>query len=243
MSDGQRSWTQISVDAAAARRPGPVWLRMTGQALPAAPRRCASELRLTAPVLDPDLPRLGDAAVAMDPLSGHGLFWALASALMAVPLTEAILSGRADLAARFYHERVVSTFNRQARVGRDFYRSAGLAGPFWRTRSDWPDDVAAEPVPPAASYRTPHVVVRDGRLAEAEVLVTPQDPEGAAFVGGIEIIPVLKRLGTRRLPDRAAFAAQVLPEAPPERAGLVFDWLAARGIVTAPALQVKEIPT
>ncbi|SMX38765.1 flavin-dependent monooxygenase QhpG [Maliponia aquimaris] len=242
IGDGARGWMQVTVDAAAARDPAAVWAAMTGFA----PRGLVvrgAELRLSAPDLDPAMPRIGDAAVAMDPLSGHGMFWALASALMAVPLCAALLDGQGGLAARFYRDRVVATFDRQARVGRDFYRAAGMGGRFWRARAGWPDEMSAEPVPPAAPHLENRVIVRAGRLAEAQVLVTPQDPEGAAFVGGVEIAPLLARLGRGPMPDRAGFAARVLPETPPETAGRIYDWLAARGITTAPALKNKEVVT
>ncbi len=234
-------WTQVTVDADAARDPGAVWRQATGTEPSGDFVVRASELRLTAPGLDPALPRLGDAAVAMDPLSGHGLFWALGSALMAVPLADAIMREEETLAARFYHDRVVGTFERQARVGRDFYRTAGLDGPFWTRRSAWPDDLPAEPQAPHAPYLDRRVVVRGGRLAEAQVLVTPQDPEGAAFVGGIEIAPVVARLSRTPVPDSAAFAARVLPDVPPGRAARIYDWLAERGITTASAIQLKEV--
>ena len=236
-----RTWAQVTVDAEAARDPAQVWTRMTGMTPHGDLSVCASELRLTAPAFDPGMPRLGDAAVAMDPLSGHGLFWALGSALMAVPLAEALMQGQGELAARFYRDRVIGTFERQARVGRDFNRAAGLDGPFWTRRSAWPDEAAAEPQTPDAPYLARRVVVRAGRLAETDVLVTAQDPEGAAFVGGIEIAPVLSRLAGSTLPDRAAFAARILPEAPPALAGRIHDWLSARGVTTAPVYKHKEV--
>ncbi|WP_323771808.1 NAD(P)/FAD-dependent oxidoreductase [Antarctobacter sp.] len=241
ISDGVRGWSQVTVDADAASDPAQVWRDMIGFDLPASARVTGAELRLSAPDLDPDVPRLGDAAVAMDPLSGHGLFWALASALMAAPLAEALLGGRTDMARRFYKDRVVATFDRQARVGRDFYRAAGLDGPFWQARRIWPDDIPAEPVPPAAAFLERRVVVRGGRLAETNVLITPQEPEGVAFVGGIEIGPVLALLRHGTLPDKDAFARHILTDAPPETAFRIHDWLTDRGIPTAPAPNNKEV--
>lgn len=236
-----RAWVQVTVDADAARDPAQVWTRMTGATPVADLSVRASELRLSAPQLDPGLPRLGDAAVAMDPLSGHGLFWALGSALMAVPLADALNRGETALAAQFYRDRVVGTFQRQARVGRDFYRAAGLDGLFWARRSAWPDDLPAETPPPATPCLDRRVVVRGGRLTEADVLVTPHDPDGAAFVGGVEIAPVLARLPRGPLPDRDAFAERILPDVPPAVAGRVHDWLAERGVTTAPARKHKEV--
>lgn len=248
------AWTQIVVDAAALR-PGPAGVAAAwrgffahgdlarsgldggGPPPPAAPLVRAAELRLAAPELDPRLPRLGDAAVAFDPLSGHGLFWALSSALAAPALCRALLEGEAELARRFHRDRVAETFWRQARIGRDFHRLAGGAGDFWRARAAWPD---AAPVhaPLAAPRLRRQVVVRDGRLAEAEALVTARDPGGVAFVRGREIAPILRRLGASGLPDRQAFCRRVLPEAPPEEAGAIHDWLVHRGLGAPGALSL-----
>ena len=242
IDDGTRAWMQVTVDAALAGDPGTVWRRCTDTEPPTHLRVTGAELRLNAPVLNPEIPGLGDAAVAMDPLSGHGLFWALASALMAPPIAKAILAGKPDLATRFYGDRVISTFHRQARVGRDFYRAAGLDGPFWEARRRWPDD---EPAEPAAAVSPPHleqrVVVRNGQLAETSVLVTAHEPEGVAFVDGIEIGPVLDRLGRGPLPGRAEFATRILSNAPQRTAFRIHEWLSARGISAKPGLQTEEV--
>ncbi len=161
-----------------------------------------SGLVLSAPELAPPVLPIGDAAVAIEPLSGHGMFWALSSALAAVPTVLTILEDAKDgaaLAARFHRDRVVATFWRQARVGRDFYRlEENLAGhPFWAPRAAWPDDAPDD----AASHpavetvrRERRVVVAGNRLAEREVFVTPQDPDGVAFVCGLAVDDLLARL-------------------------------------------------
>ncbi|MBY6139436.1 hypothetical protein KUV26_08335 [Leisingera daeponensis] len=203
--------------------------------LPARPVVHAIAPRLTAPDLDPRCPRLGDAAVALDPLSGHGMFWAVSSALMAVPIARALLAGKADLAREFYRNRVAETFWRQARVGRDFYREAGFRSTFWQQRAAWPDDAPAHntDIRPHTGTR---VVVQNGRLARREVLITSDAPGGAAFVGGQEIVPLLRRLNGRPLPDPARFHAEFIPEAPPQAAQAIHRWLAAQGFTGGAAL-------
>ena len=87
--------------------------------------------------------------------------------------------------------------------------------------------------------------MRDGRLVEAEALVTPRDPDGVAFVAGREIAPLLRRLGASPLPGRAEFCARILPEAPPAQARLIHDWLTDRGIGGLPRGerdQGREVP-
>ncbi|MEW2913286.1 tryptophan 7-halogenase [Leisingera sp. JC11] len=206
-----------------------LWETVLGETpLPRRPVVHAIAPRLAAPDLDPRCPRLGDAAVALDPLSGHGMFWALSSALMAVPIARALLSGEAELAREFYRNRVAETFWRQARVGRDFYREAGFQAPFWQQRMAWPDEAPAHDtdIRPHTAMR---VVVQDGHLARREVLITRDAPGGAAFAAGQEIVPLLRCLNGQPLPDAARFHSAVLPEAPPQAARAIHQWLLSQG--------------
>lgn len=234
---GRGTWVQVVTDAARARTlPLPaLWAEIAGEAVrfPASAQRAAGELRLNAPDLPEGLLVLGDAAVAMDPLSGHGLFWAFSSALAAVPMALDILEGDGALARRFHRERVVSAFWRQARVGRDLYRLAGQAGPFWAERGAWPDDAPAH-AELAAPQRARRVVVAGGRLAEADVLLTPEEPDGVAFVAGQPLAPVLDRLRGGPLPDAETFGRTITPALAPETSRLMHGWLAARGLGTTP---------
>ncbi|WP_428687113.1 flavin-dependent monooxygenase QhpG, partial [Roseibium sp.] len=207
-------WVQISIDADELRGSGPQALadrmreflrqpylggRFANVSFQGRLLARHAGLVLAAPELKLPVLPVGDAAVAIDPLSGHGLFWALSSALAAVPAVLTYLETPArgqDLAARFYRDRVVETFWRQARTGRDFYRlEQDLAAyPFWSRRAAWPDGAPAHA--PADDARLERrVVVENNRLKERDVLVTPQDPDGVAFVAGI---PVTELLGMVR---------------------------------------------
>ncbi|TYC48531.1 pilus assembly protein CpaE [Rhodobacterales bacterium] len=151
----------------------------------------AAGLVLSAPDLSGPVIPIGDAAVALDPLSGHGIFWAISSALSCVPMALTILDDPdqgADLAARIFRARVVQTFWRQARVGRDFYRLENrfAKAPFWARRRGWPDDRTAHPHADAPSLAR-RVVVENNRLRERDVLITPDHPDGIAFVAGIPV--------------------------------------------------------
>lgn len=209
-----------------------------GIAVPDLPIVSAAAPRLNAPALDPRCPRLGDAAVALDPLSGHGLFWAISSALMAPPLARAIFGGKTELARAFYRDRVVETFWRQARIGRDFYAGSGQTGGFWRARQLWPD---TEPAHPAITTPRlePRVLLRDGELSRGEVLITNADPGGAAFVLGQEIAPVLRAIRGRPLPAAADFHKRYLPRCPAHVAERVHSWLIARGLGDGPTIRIQ----
>lgn len=150
-----------------------------------------SGLVLAAPELTLPVIPIGDAAVAIDPLSGHGLFWALSSALSALPIILTVLDDPVQgrlLAEQFYRDRVVETFWRQARVGRDFYRleERFATYPFWEKRMSWPDEKPAHKEVGRA-YLERRVVVQNNRLKDCDVLVTPGTPDGVAFVAGVPV--------------------------------------------------------
>jgi 2-polyprenyl-6-methoxyphenol hydroxylase-like FAD-dependent oxidoreductase len=175
---------------------------------------------------------VGDAAVAIDPLSGHGLFWALSSALAAVPAILTLLDGCSDgpdLAARFYRSRVVDTFWRQARTGRDFYRlEKDLAKlPFWACRASWPDNALAHPAVDSVRFER-RVVVDGNRLEEREVLVTPLDPSGVAFVAGIPVAELAEFMAS-------ASGTRALPADPSPAFFTALQWLESRGLRTDPS--------
>jgi menaquinone-9 beta-reductase len=139
--------------------------------------------------------RVGDAAMAADPLSGNGIFQSLSSALQAPMVVHTLLSHPADAAhaRRFHTERVQGLFQRFARIGRDFYaqEQRWAEEPFWATRRAWPD---ATPAHAAAGDAPPHIderpVVDRDRIRLAEVLVTADQPLGIWHVGGVELAPL-----------------------------------------------------
>lgn len=198
----------------------------------------AAGLVLSAPELTLPVIPVGDAAVAIDPLSGHGLFWALSSALAAVPMALTVLDNPkpgVDLAARFYRARVVETFWRQARVGRDFYRLERrlAAEPFWRRRAAWPDDQPSHAVSTSVRMET-RVVVEGNRLVERDVLITPLDPDGVAFVAGLPVGDLIDASGTRAKP---------IPDTPSPAFQAAFQWLESRGLLNGSTSRNAHQPT
>ncbi len=150
-------------------------------------------------LVTPRMLRVGDAAMAVDPLSGNGIFQSLSSALIAPPVINTLLRHPADaqLAGQFYSDRVRHTFLRFARLGRDFYRqeSRWPDSEFWRRRQAWPDDepAHAETVPLLLGLEM-RPVVADDRICMRKVAVTSDHPLGVWHLGGVELAPLLEDL-------------------------------------------------
>lgn len=195
LADG-RIWAQFMTDAAS---PDPAPARLLAAVAQAEPdlRDLALSGDLTAREAAPRLPAptadlrclpVGDALAAMDPLSGHGQFWAVSSALAvaAVRRTLAAAPDSADLCRRFLDHRAGETALRMARIGRDFLRHEGrfATAPFWASRRDLPDALPAHPAAPGFRIATTPLI-EQGLIVEAEVLITPRSPGGVGWFGRI----------------------------------------------------------
>lgn len=143
--------------------------------------------------------RVGDAAMAVDPLSGNGIFQALSSALAAPAVINTLLRHPEDgaLAQAFHRERVRHTFMRFARTGRDFYRLEQARGDtrFWQARQRWPDDQLAHPeTAPRFLGLLERPVLEGDRIRSRPVAVTSDQPLGVWHVDGMDLAPLLQDL-------------------------------------------------
>ena len=225
---GNRTWAQLTTDARSSSsmedrltraliRTGLSPDRFTLQE-PLVAR--ASAPLLPAPITDLDCLPVGDALAAMDPLSGHGLFWAVSSALAvaAVRRTRMARPGSETdaLCRRFLAERASETYLRNARIGRDFIRLEGRyrAEPFWTARRDFPDEAPIHDTSEGFEV-VASTVVRDGLLEEMDVLRTPQSPAGIAWLNGVPAVEAWRMLDEGKslndLVDRWGRAAAALP--------------------------------
>lgn len=180
--------------------------------------------------------RIGDAALALDPLSGHGVFEALASATAAIPVVTTLLRRPDDagLPRAFYDERVEQAFLRFARTARDFYclEQRWQEAPFWRARRDWPDDLPAHSSPTAMAPQVcTKPVIEDGFVVAREVVVTADHPRGVARVDGVSLVPLLRAVeaGTVGSVEEASrcFACA------PGQVETALAWLRYRGLLAA----------
>lgn len=225
LPQGER-WLQLTLDAATAALPPKHaladWCAQRLRALDAsAPflrdAAPAGELqaRASTPVLagevtGDDWIRIGDAAMAVDPLSGNGIFQALSSALQAPAVVNTLLhrpqSG--ELAKSFYRARVEGLFYRFARIGRDFYaqESRWRDRPFWSARRAWPDGAPVHRAFVPADVRVERrPVVCNGFIEEAETVVTPDELGGIWRVDNLSAAELLRAARNAHgvPPDRA----------------------------------------
>lgn len=172
--------------------------------------------------------RVGDAAMAVDPLSGNGIFQSLSSALQAPAVihTMRVAPERAELAAGFHRRRIAHLFERFCRIGRDFYamESRWPQHPFWSQRSQWPDDQ------PAHRLLEPGELPRIGRgptlcgpeIIERELVFTPDQPLGIWQLDGVALAPVLRDVMAGRL--------EVFDGLPAGRRAIFVQWLRQHGV-------------
>ncbi|RJG09179.1 FAD-dependent oxidoreductase [Pseudomonas cavernicola] len=171
--------------------------------------------------------RVGDAAMAVDPLSGNGIFQSLSSSLQAPAVINTLLQKpeRAALARHFHQQRVEQLFLRFARIGRDFYamEQQWVARPFWQSRRNWPDDLPLHAPADYASLRVARAPVINGELIdEADVVITADQPLGIWHLQGIELAPIVRALHSAPL-------TEVLAPLAAEQQRLVYGWLRAQG--------------
>ncbi|MBM7061981.1 FAD-dependent monooxygenase [Pseudomonas sp. UL073] len=172
--------------------------------------------------------RVGDAAMAVDPLSGNGIFQSLSSALQAPAVINTLLRHpeRGELARHFHQQRVEQLFLRFARTGRDFYalEQRWNEQPFWRERRHWPDSA---PMHAAADFSQVHVVrapvICGDAIDEAEVVVTADQPLGIWHVQGVAVAPLVRALQGGAGLDRA------LRDLPPAQQAMLRAWLVSQG--------------
>jgi flavin-dependent dehydrogenase len=241
--DGQCYW-QWTVDVASAGLPGKAQLleycRQRRQASAVAQAFFAGEVeadlqlhaRSSTAILSPQVCadnwiRVGDAAMAVDPLSGNGVFQSLSSALQASAVINTLLRKpeRAALAQRFHQQRVEQLFLRFARIGRDFYadEQRWLEQPFWQARRQWPDAEVAHAEADFSALRIERApVLRDGFVDEAEVVITADQPLGIWHVQGVELAPLVRRL-------RSEPAEKALGGLTVEQGRMVRSWLLGQG--------------
>lgn len=170
-----------------------------------APRVCDATGERAAVVATPNLLRIGDAALALDPLSSQGVLASVRSAWQGASGVRTILARPEQTAAAIaFHEAGIRRGAAQNRaVAGKLYAEVNRFAklPFWSARA-----LPAAPPPPRAKdfseatrlRLSPQAtlqlapVLRDGWIEEATALHAPMLAEPVAYLGDIALAPLLR---------------------------------------------------
>jgi flavin-dependent dehydrogenase len=190
--------------------------------------------------------KVGDAGLALDPLSSSGVQRAIQSALLGAVVLNTLLErpGLQRMAQRFYRNSLAETSDRHRAWTQGYYAQvAGTqAAGFWRERAGAPPSPEAtrpEPPPPIAADTAlelsagldivdlPCVV---DRLIEARPAVRhPSLPSPVAFLGDVELAPLLGCVRSGMTPPELVRAW--MPRVPPREGSAIAHWLVSRGLL------------
>lgn len=174
-------------------------------------------------ICGPNWLRVGDAAAAVDSLSGNGIFLALSSALQAPAVVNTLLKrpDDAQLALRFHEQRISHLFYRFARMGREFYSEETRfnAAPFWQERQQWPDLQDSHSNDTTEAKLCQRSVIDAHYIVEREVVVTADQPLGVWHIDGVALAPLIRR----RMNNEPW--QHILAEYPPQTRVRIATWL------------------
>jgi hypothetical protein len=177
----------------------------------------------------------GDAAMALDPLSGQGVYEAVRGARLAATAIQSVWAGGdARVAQRFVAERREEAWLHGVSVAAGFYRENESCGGFWSEtaaayealltdRATIGGRLSAEGA--ARIERRP--VLDEGRILEREVVVTAEHPRGVWQVAGV---PLAALQGYLQAAEHASVdAAAVALDRAPAAVASAMNWLRERG--------------
>jgi flavin-dependent dehydrogenase len=200
--------------------------------------------------------KIGDSALALDPLSSSGVQKAINTALIGAVVVNTLLRRpeQADAALRFYTGNLTEASDRHRRWAAEHYSTAATtrSGRFWRTRAAevaverkpivppnefgpvLSDDLAVTLSPEATLAPEPCIV---GDLVEMKAaLCHPCQERPVAFLGGWEVAALLRPLHAG-VTIRALMDAWPIPvESKPATAG----WLLKHRVLTVPLSTSRE---
>ncbi len=200
----------------------------------------SARLTLCPTLIDTRQARVGEAALSIDPLAGHGMFEAVGCALTLAAAVNTMkrYPERSRLAMDFYRERVRHDFWRMARTARDFYRLEQRWNDraFWQERQRWPDDLPSHESPTPGRVEIAWRAVNDaGTIVEREVVLTPDHPRGVWRLAGVELVALSRMAdanGGKPGEEFTMLAATAL-DAPPDDVKQALHWLRLRGVLTS----------
>lgn len=201
--------------------------------------------------------RVGEAAVALDPLASQGVQRAILSAVQGAAAVHTLLlpGGDHEAAVEFYGGRQQhAAVQAQSHAARLYAIGGGeRAGPFWTSRCRLPDRASAGPavsVPNRAALparlclspelRVVRVPVLTGALIERGwALDHPAFAEPVAYFGGVALAPLIAGLGTASTQEIIGRWSRQMQ---PATAHGLAAWMCAVGILVDPAGAPSQSP-
>ncbi len=199
--------------------------------------------RLSRDPIGNDFIRVGEACVAIDPLSSQGIQTALLSAIQASAAVHTILTagGDPDAACAFYRERQRATAARSRLSAARLYRQHTAQTAFWTQRALAAIGVSADEQAPTAtappsrlrldrSLQIIDVPVLSGAfIRRAPALCHPRLEQPVAYFSGVALAPLVREA------EGASTADQILQRwakrVPPEAAWNIMTWMCGVGIL------------
>ncbi len=189
--------------------------------------------------------RVGDAGLALDPISSSGVQKAVQTALSGAVVVNTLLRrpAAAEAARRFYCDSLESASTRHRSWAAAQYAEAGRRSSFWTSRAADVDRApeAPQPVPdppPEGPLELSHSLeyvelpCLNGDFVEVKTAVThPRLAEPVAYLGGWELAPLLRRARPGLTTSDLVRAWSSLV---PQEAGLaISEWLGRNGLLVA----------
>jgi 2-polyprenyl-6-methoxyphenol hydroxylase-like FAD-dependent oxidoreductase len=172
--------------------------------------------------------RVGDAAFALDPLSGQGVYEAMRGARLVATAVQSVLRGDDPApAVRFVAERQEESWAGGVRAAVGFYRENAEHGGFWTDMAE----AYARLLPPALPVMA-HVarrpVLNRGRIEERDVIVTERHPRGVWHVANVPLVSLMGYLESASRPSVSDVAAVL--DRPEAAVASAIQWLLQTGI-------------
>lgn len=196
--------------------------------------------------------KIGEAALALDPLSSSGVQRAVQGALAAGVVINTLLKrpSDAEIALAFYRHHLAAAADRHRGWTAAFYGAAERQSRFWCDRASGGEkDDAAEPAPGAVAVPRPDLPIAlagEARFAPTPCIVGdfvamrlalhhPRLAEPVAFVAGHDLVPLLAQM----MPGRTVMMAGALVASWSGRVDLrpalsILEWLLQRGVLISP---------
>jgi flavin-dependent dehydrogenase len=192
--------------------------------------------------------QVGDAGLALDPLSSSGVQRAVQSALLGSVVVNTLLERprSAGMAQRFYREHLAESSGRHRAWARGHYAQvAGTAATrFWRERAQGPAASAVTPPEEAPSLpaSTPLDLAPGLEIVELPCVVDrfiearpavrhPGLASPVAFLGDVELAPLLRCVRRGMTPPELVRAW--MPRVAPHQGSAIARWLVSRGLLVA----------